>query len=283
MTRWSPGPPEADAKRSIPWRYSAPRRPPRAARSHRRGRSPAREGPALRLPRDRHLRDRRARPSAPATTSTASTPGSSASSRRTSRRSSSPRRRCADGFVSPELRLAVIPFRRLVHRRRAAAPAPARARLASFADLRVGDFVVHDRPRHRPLRRLRDQDGRRGHPRLPRARVPRRGQGLRAHRPAREDHPLHRRRRRRPAALRARIEALGRGQGARAPRGPRPRRRAAEPLRRAPGAQGPRLRARRRVAAGARALVPLPRDRRPGRRDRGRRRPTWSPSGRWTG
>ncbi len=49
----------------------------------------------------------------------------------------------ADGFVSPELRLAVIPFRRLVHRRRAAAPGPVRGRLASFADLRVGDFVVH--------------------------------------------------------------------------------------------------------------------------------------------
>ncbi len=50
----------------------------------------------------------------------------------------------ADGFVSPDLRLAVIPFRRLVHRRRAAAPAPARGRLVSFADLRVGDYVVHE-------------------------------------------------------------------------------------------------------------------------------------------
>jgi transcription-repair coupling factor (superfamily II helicase) len=49
-----------------------------------------------------------------------------------------------DGFVSPDLRLAVIPFRRLVHRRRAAAPAPVRGRAASFADLRVGDFVVHE-------------------------------------------------------------------------------------------------------------------------------------------
>ncbi|MBA2240714.1 MAG: transcription-repair coupling factor, partial [Solirubrobacterales bacterium] len=48
----------------------------------------------------------------------------------------------SDGFVSPELRLAVIPFRRLVHRRRGAA-APLRGRLASFADLRVGDHVVH--------------------------------------------------------------------------------------------------------------------------------------------
>jgi transcription-repair coupling factor (superfamily II helicase) len=50
----------------------------------------------------------------------------------------------SDGFVSPELRLAVIPFRRLVHRRRAAAPAPVRGRVATFADLRVGDYVVHE-------------------------------------------------------------------------------------------------------------------------------------------
>ena len=49
-----------------------------------------------------------------------------------------------DGFISPELRLAVIPFRRLVHRRRAAAPAPVRGPMASFADLRVGDYVVHE-------------------------------------------------------------------------------------------------------------------------------------------
>ncbi len=50
----------------------------------------------------------------------------------------------ADGFVSPDLKLAVIPFRRLVHRPRAAAPAPARGRLAAFTDLRVGDHVVHE-------------------------------------------------------------------------------------------------------------------------------------------
>jgi transcription-repair coupling factor (superfamily II helicase) len=50
----------------------------------------------------------------------------------------------SDGFVSPDLKLAVIPFRRLVHRRRAAAPAPARGRLAAFTDLRVGDHVVHE-------------------------------------------------------------------------------------------------------------------------------------------
>ncbi len=51
--------------------------------------------------------------------------------------------RLSDGFVSADLSLAVIPFRRLVHRRRAAAPAPARGRLATFTDLRVGDHVVH--------------------------------------------------------------------------------------------------------------------------------------------
>jgi transcription-repair coupling factor (superfamily II helicase) len=50
----------------------------------------------------------------------------------------------SDGFISPDLKLALIPFRRLVHRRRAAAPAPARGRLATFTDLRVGDHVVHE-------------------------------------------------------------------------------------------------------------------------------------------
>ncbi|HEX8753492.1 MAG TPA: transcription-repair coupling factor [Solirubrobacterales bacterium] len=54
--------------------------------------------------------------------------------------------RLREGFVSPELKLAVYPFRRLVHRRRAAAePAvgPSRGRLA-FSELRVGDYVVHE-------------------------------------------------------------------------------------------------------------------------------------------
>jgi transcription-repair coupling factor (superfamily II helicase) len=50
----------------------------------------------------------------------------------------------ADGFLSPELRLAVIPWRRLVHRRRPAAPGPARGRLRAFTELRVGDYVVHE-------------------------------------------------------------------------------------------------------------------------------------------
>ena len=54
--------------------------------------------------------------------------------------------RLREGFISPELRIAVYPFRRLVHRRRAAPESPAaggRRRLA-FSDLRVGDYVVHE-------------------------------------------------------------------------------------------------------------------------------------------
>jgi transcription-repair coupling factor (superfamily II helicase) len=54
--------------------------------------------------------------------------------------------RLREGFISPELRLAVYPFRRLVHRRRRAeerAPGAGRGRLA-FSDLRVGDHVVHE-------------------------------------------------------------------------------------------------------------------------------------------
>jgi transcription-repair coupling factor (superfamily II helicase) len=54
--------------------------------------------------------------------------------------------RLREGFISPELQLAVFPFRRLVHRRKRAperAPGAGRGRLA-FSDLRVGDHVVHE-------------------------------------------------------------------------------------------------------------------------------------------
>jgi transcription-repair coupling factor (superfamily II helicase) len=49
-----------------------------------------------------------------------------------------------DGFLAPELKLAVVPYRRLVHRRAAAPAASARARLSAAVELRVGDFVVHE-------------------------------------------------------------------------------------------------------------------------------------------
>jgi transcription-repair coupling factor (superfamily II helicase) len=52
--------------------------------------------------------------------------------------------RLREGFLSPELRLAVIPQHRLVHRRRTAQPVSARARLAAAIELRVGDYVVHE-------------------------------------------------------------------------------------------------------------------------------------------
>src|SRR5262245_38355544 len=52
--------------------------------------------------------------------------------------------RLREGFLAPELQLAVVPQQRLVHRRRAAAPVSARARLAAAIELRVGDFVVHE-------------------------------------------------------------------------------------------------------------------------------------------
>ncbi len=55
--------------------------------------------------------------------------------------------RLREGFVSAELRLALFPFRRLVHRRSRAPERPQGAgssgRLA-FGDLRVGDHVVHE-------------------------------------------------------------------------------------------------------------------------------------------
>jgi transcription-repair coupling factor (superfamily II helicase) len=54
--------------------------------------------------------------------------------------------RLREGFVSPELKLAVYPFRRLVHRRRPTEERPSgagRGRLA-FSELRVGDYVVHE-------------------------------------------------------------------------------------------------------------------------------------------
>jgi transcription-repair coupling factor (superfamily II helicase) len=52
--------------------------------------------------------------------------------------------RLREGFLAPELQLAVIPQRRLVHRRRAATTVSARARLAAAVELRVGDYVVHE-------------------------------------------------------------------------------------------------------------------------------------------
>ena len=64
-------------------------------------------------------------------------------------------------------------------------------------------------PRHRALHRLRDEDRGRRDARLPGARVQGRRPRLRAERPAPQDQPLRGRRRRRPAALEARRQAVG--------------------------------------------------------------------------
>jgi transcription-repair coupling factor (superfamily II helicase) len=49
-----------------------------------------------------------------------------------------------EGFVAAPFRLAVIPEHRLLRRRRAAPERPRPGVLRSFADLRTGDFVVHE-------------------------------------------------------------------------------------------------------------------------------------------
>jgi transcription-repair coupling factor (superfamily II helicase) len=51
-----------------------------------------------------------------------------------------------DGFVAPGLKLAAFPEHRLIHRRRASTRPTRRGRglLRSFAELRTGDFVVHE-------------------------------------------------------------------------------------------------------------------------------------------
>ena len=51
--------------------------------------------------------------------------------------------RLREGFVSPQLKLAVIPDHRLLRRRRVEQPEPRRGRIQAFADLRAGDIVVH--------------------------------------------------------------------------------------------------------------------------------------------
>ena len=190
-----------------------------------------------------------------------------------------------EGFVAAGLRLAVIPDHLLFHRRRATVVASRGRAPRRAALLRRPARRRHRRPRgprHRALRRLRDAHGRRGHARLPLPRVPGRRPRLRADRPVREDLALRRCRRRAPDALAPRRQPLGHAEGARPPRRAGAGRGAALALRRTPPPRGPRLRRRRRLAARVRAALPLHRDARPARGDRGRSRPTWRRRGRWT-
>ena len=92
---------------------------------------------------------------------------SAASSRRCSRRASSrrassfavaPARR---GFVWRDLGVALLPDTQVFRRRPPRATAPIGRALASFSDLRTGDYVVHEDHGDRAADRLRDEGGRR--------------------------------------------------------------------------------------------------------------------------
>jgi hypothetical protein len=119
-----------------------------------------------------------------------------------------------DGFIAAGIRVAILPEHRLFRRRapsgRPGAPRPSAgaARCARSPTCARGTSSS-TRTTACALRRLRDQDRRRRHPRLPPARVRRHGQGLHAGRPAREDLALRRRGRRAPAAVQARRQELG--------------------------------------------------------------------------
>ena len=176
--------------------------------------------------------------------------------------------RLREGFLSPELQLAVIPQRRLVHRRRAAAPVSARARLAAAIELRVGDYVVHE---DHGIARFSGFDTKtlagvtrdyleleyRGGDRVfaPTDQLARISRYMGADG-------------RRARAQPPRRKALAEHEVPGAPRRPGDGRRSDQPLRRAPGAQGPRLLARRRDADGLRGGLSLSRDRRSDGRDR---------------
>ncbi len=51
-----------------------------------------------------------------------------------------------DGFIAPQMKLAIVPEHRLIHRRKASTrpTRTGRGALRSFADLRTGDIVVHE-------------------------------------------------------------------------------------------------------------------------------------------
>ncbi len=269
-------------------------RVPRAVRGRRRpldarGRARARAAGALGLPHGRRVRAPRRgrarrlqpRPAARARGSTTIRARRPRRRRRRRRRLAALRARDAARRVHRRRAAprghprapAVPPPTRRAHRRPERRPAPARA-------AGVVHRAAHRRhrrprgPRRRALRRLRDEDRRRHHARLPRARVRGHGQGLHAGRPAREDHALRRRGgggRRRRSALAS--SAASRGRRSRRARAAPPRSSPASCSTSTPSAGGARATPSRRTRPGrssSRAGSPGPRDRRPGRGDRGR-------------
>ena len=123
---------------------------PRAGRRHRRahdrgGRAGAGEAGALRLRRRSSPGTGAARPSAPRTTSPGCGRGFVDDGRARSARACGSRRRALrEGFIAPQLKIAVIPDHRLLRRRRAERPEGTRGRaFQAFTELRPGDIVVH--------------------------------------------------------------------------------------------------------------------------------------------
>ena len=172
----------------------------------------------------------------------------------------SPARR---GFVWRELGLALLPDTQVFRKRAPRADARLGRALQSFADLRTGDYVVHED--HGVGRLLgfetktvagvtRDYLF---------ARLPRRRPAVRPARADRQGLALHRRRRPRARALQARRQGLAADQDPRARVGPRAGGRADHALRAAPDDAGRRLRPDERVARAPRGELPLPRDRGP--------------------
>ena len=193
-------------------------------------------------------------------------------------------RRLAPGRAGALLRgLSCPPRLRLARPRAGAAPRHAglpqacpyarRARRPRAAELRR---PAHRRlrrprgPRDREAARLRDEDGRRGHPRLPLPRLPRRRPALRPARADRQGLEVHRRRRRGAGPVEARRQGVAEPEEPRAHEPARAGGRAARALRAPAAGAGRGLRARERVARAARSRVSVPRDRRPAHRDRGR-------------
>ena len=276
-------------------------RVPRAGRRRRRalagrGRARAREARALGLPHRRRFaaprrgRARRLQPRAPArpVAGRRATPPSRRAPP-TAARCTSRRATLRDGFVAPGLQLAVIPEHRLLRRRRAertggqsAAAAPPRAPALVHRPAHRRHRRARG-PRRRALRRLRDQDRRRRHARLPRPRV--RGHD-KVFMPVDQLAKITRyvgAGGARPAALQARRQALGDDEGARPPRRAGAGRRAAQPLRRAQAPRRPRVPGRTPTgSSSSRTRFPYTRDARPARGDRGGQGRHGARRSRWT-
>ena len=189
-------------------------------------------------------------------------------------------------FIIPDLKLALLTDAQVFPRRHKAAPA--RRPLAGAGALQLprpaqGRLRGARGPRRGPLRGHLHQDGGRGHPRLPRPRLPRQGHALRAPRPDRQGHALRGGGRDGAGSLQAGRQGLGARQEPGAQGGPPGGRRAAASLRAAPGHQG--LSASPRTASGRCASRRPSPTRRP-RTSCGpstRSRTTWSPTSPWTG